>query len=321
MWCPVIHEELSLVHHGRLVRPDTRSCNSVVELSSTRSLLLLYAQADARRLPERPASTMVVATLSALCLGACDVDATDLYDKVLAKLSDQKYTYSKAVMRTTNLTGFGANPGNPYVVYDDMPEQSTLLGVPYWKMRPKDAVLFIGCTPPAAAYFSWRSYLFRGGGDRQVFASMGDSSNNLAVQTQGSSASARIAVVTTGDSTTYADVSSALDIAGLGSATNLDQVELALFDGESAEYTMLHRASVWSNSTARKECPRPPGCMLSLPAALQASLCRALYHGSPPARRLQAQQHYLLHPSAARTSPARAAALEATSEGHGPPRV
>ena len=210
---------------------------------------------------------MAAAVLSGLCLGACDVDATHQYDVVLAELTNKNYTYSAAVMRVKDIQSFGANSGNPYLVYDEMPEQKTLLGVPYWEMRPADAVLFIGCTPPAAKYFSWRSYLFRGGGDRLVFASMGDSSNNLVVHTQGSSAAdARFALVTTGDATTYADVSSALDIAGLGSATNLDQVELTLFDGESAYYTMLHRASVWDNSTAREECACLPSSMQPLPA-------------------------------------------------------
>jgi len=213
--------------------------------------LLSYGRCDLSVICDLP---MAAAILSALCLGACDVDATAHYDKVLAELSNQNYTYSKAVMRVKDIQSFGANSGNPYFMYDEMPEQRTYLGVPYWPMHSADAVLFIGCTPPDAEYFSWRSYLFRGGGDHLVFASMGDSSNNLAVKTQGSSAAdARIAVVTTGDATTYTDVSAALDVAGLGSATNLEQVELTLFDGESAEYTMLHRASVWNDSTVREE--------------------------------------------------------------------
>lgn len=247
--------------------------------------LLSYGRCDLSVICDLP---MAAAILSALCLGACDVDATAHYDKVLAELSNQNYTYSKAVMRVKDIQSFGANSGNPYFMYDEMPEQRTYLGVPYWPMHSADAVLFIGCTPPDAEYFSWRSYLFRGGGDHLVFASMGDSSNNLAVKTQGSSAAdARIAVVTTGDATTYTDVSAALDVAGLGSATNLEQVELTLFDGESAEYTMLHRASVWNDSTVREECTRSPDSMRfpspppSQPRWIQI-LCHAMCHGHGP---------------------------------------
>eukprot|EP00322_Chrysochromulina_rotalis_P018473 CAMPEP_0115835608 /NCGR_PEP_ID=MMETSP0287-20121206/4282_1 /TAXON_ID=412157 /ORGANISM="Chrysochromulina rotalis, Strain UIO044" /LENGTH=397 /DNA_ID=CAMNT_0003289071 /DNA_START=54 /DNA_END=1247 /DNA_ORIENTATION=- len=162
-------------------------------------------------------------------------------------------------MRKSNTSSFGANPGNPYITYDLMPEQHVHNGVPTFPMGLSDAVLLITCTPSAARYFSWRSYLFDIAnelGDTLLFASMGDTSNDLVVRTIGSdgiAGDARMALVTTGDATTYADISSALLGAGLGNATNLDQIELSLFDGRQAQYTMLHRASVWQDPIEREQ--------------------------------------------------------------------
>ncbi|MCK9579818.1 MAG: hypothetical protein M0Q92_05135 [Methanoregula sp.] len=53
-----------------------------------------------------------------------------------------------------------------------------------YKFRPDEAVVFIGKTPPACDYFSYCGYLVMryfpdSDGDRRVFASLGDSTNNL----------------------------------------------------------------------------------------------------------------------------------------------
>jgi len=182
----------------------------------------------------------------------CDTRLTDAYySTALSSLLRQGYTLSRGVMQVTDQNGFGANPGNPYVLYQGLP-QSNDDGS--FAIGEQDAVLLIACTPPEVRYFSWRSYLFRGGGDGLVFASMGDPTNSLVINTLNKRQTVHeqaTAIVTTGDATTYEDVAAALQTAGLGDATNLDQVELSLFNGSSAEYVMLHRASIWSSEAAR----------------------------------------------------------------------
>jgi len=192
----------------------------------------------------------------------CNVNATaKYYDAALAQLESKGYTFIKGDMRVTDIDTFGANPGNPYIIYEDLPGGEVDQG--YWPLGLTDAVLLVTCTPTGVRYFSYRSYLFKGGGDGLVFASMGDSTNNLAIRTttddiipalngDPGNYAARAALVTTGDAQTYADISVALAYAGLANATNLDQVELSLFNGSTAYYTMLHRASVWSDENDRQ---------------------------------------------------------------------
>jgi len=57
-----------------------------------------------------------------------------------------------------------------------------------FKLRPDEAVVFVGSTPPAAAYFSYVSYLFtRVIADERstIFASLGDTLNHLRINTEG----------------------------------------------------------------------------------------------------------------------------------------
>lgn len=154
----------------------------------------------------------VVAAAAALgCDWSPDARATAAAS-VIASLRDRGYSVEPGVQEVYPSTHFGANPGNPYVVY----KFNGTLENAAWTLEPKSAILNIVCTPPTVAYFSWRSYLMLD--PKLVFASLGDTLNNLKINTTGAGDHdvyrRTAAIITTGDSTTYNHVSLALASAG-----------------------------------------------------------------------------------------------------------
>lgn len=171
----------------------------------------------------------------------------------LSALRAKGYDVAEGKFEVFNSTGFGANPSNPYVTYKFGLHK--LGDLPVFKFDPRAALLFVGCTPSGVRYFSWRSYLMTEGASL-VFASLGDSLNNLVIKTTGNGTAfgRTAAVVTTGDSGTLKDVNDALTLAGLGDVVNLDAYDPTIIPEGliSSRFIMLHRASVWSNADEKK---------------------------------------------------------------------
>ena len=88
---------------------------------------------------------------------------------------------------------------------------------PIFSMKENSAVIFVGCTPSSTSYFSWRSYAFFS--RRQlVFASLGDSLNNLVINTtsdDGNTGGQLTSVITTADATMYQELTSVLSDNGV----------------------------------------------------------------------------------------------------------
>ena len=90
---------------------------------------------------------------------------------------------------------YGNNAANPYIVPflpkapgEVIPDEVEWIG--QYQLRPDEAVVFVGKTPPEMTYFSYRSYLLKryyeeDAGYRMIFASLGDSQNNLTLKTSG----------------------------------------------------------------------------------------------------------------------------------------
>jgi hypothetical protein len=96
---------------------------------------------------------------------------------------------------------YGNNPSSPYGMYclppapgdtvarhADLPcsRESNLRWA--WRLRPDEALVFLGNTPPTARYFSFRTYLFSRPGwfwRRHLFASLGDALNLEVTATAG----------------------------------------------------------------------------------------------------------------------------------------
>lgn len=99
-----------------------------------------------------------------------------------------------------------------------------------YKLRPDEAVVFIGRTPPPCRYFSARSYLFTRqdsvtGERRTMFASLGDALNQMNIATSGRQHpfDAYTVVISTADRGTDRRIRTALAAAGIpGSVINTD---------------------------------------------------------------------------------------------------
>lgn len=107
-----------------------------------------------------------------------------------------------------NSSAFGANPSSVYGVYLFSFEE----GAPFFNFFSRDALIFAGVTPPASKYYGYRSYLFTRRNppntrrkETLLFASLGDTLNNMVINTSNSSDvfNAFTIVITTGDGVTY----------------------------------------------------------------------------------------------------------------------
>lgn len=184
-----------------------------------------------------------------------DEQIETMTDATATFLRRHNYTVQEGQFKVFNSSSFGANPGNPYATYFHPGLVQKRL--PLFKLGATSAALFIGCTPSTPAYFSWRSYAFTSRG-KLVFASLGDTLNNLVINTTSNATSANretggrlTAVATTSDSRSLAQITAAVQAAGLPpSALNLDAVPSSLLDighDPTLRFIMLHRASVWGD--------------------------------------------------------------------------
>ena len=99
---------------------------------------------------------------------------------------------------------YGNNPATKYLLYLVPPasghevtgtisEIIQFLGVnskvtPFWSLRPDEAVVFVGRTPPECRYFSLDQFLMErtyGDETRWIFAPFGDTVNNMVINTEG----------------------------------------------------------------------------------------------------------------------------------------
>jgi len=101
-------------------------------------------------------------------------------------------------------TALGNNPATKYLVYLVPPpsgqeiggiiaEIIKVLGVkanvtPFWSLRPDEAVVFVGRTPPECRYFSYDHFIVDrtyGNETRWIFSNIADTVNNLVFKTEG----------------------------------------------------------------------------------------------------------------------------------------
>ena len=80
-------------------------------------------------------------------------------EAALTTLKDQGYTVTEGVQTVYNTSAFGANPGNPYLVYKGL--AGGIAQLPTFKMTDeRSAILNVVCTPGSSLYFGWSTYLF-----------------------------------------------------------------------------------------------------------------------------------------------------------------
>eukprot|EP01084_Bolivina_argentea_P086679 156645_1 len=155
---------------------------------------------------------------SSLCDGT--EYAYTVYDKLINDSSfTERYDIQKGVFSWWhNVSYWGANPSGIYGSYviPSHGKYATENGI---FLRSSDAIIFAGCTPPIARYFSWTEYLFYRyfnlTNSSFLFASLGDVLNNLVINTSNintsNSFNALTTIITTGDQRTFYDIYSILN--------------------------------------------------------------------------------------------------------------
>lgn len=152
----------------------------------------------------------------------------------------------------------------------------------YWRLRPDEAVVRIGPTPPPMRYHSMRTYVHSSWSDAlqthvPAFDNLGDSLNQLVMHTEGDAPwNAMTVVISTADAGTEARVREALVGAGYPEAwINTDvipaeQVELGLHD-EADTLRMLHRVALFDDPAAGDAwLAAPPDTVWRLTPSTQA---------------------------------------------------
>jgi hypothetical protein len=154
-----------------------------------------------------------------------------------------------------------------------------------FKLRPDEAIVLIGLTPPPVKYFSYTPYLATrvygdGNGQtrKQLLASLGDGVNNAVIRSIGSTPfNSPMAIVFTPDRATDARVRAALQRAGYPAAMINTVVFPAsmpkLGFGETAdELNIVTRTAVWqSQAEADAYTNDPPLTILRVTPGIQAT--------------------------------------------------
>lgn len=169
------------------------------------------------------------------------------------------YKLPKAPGQTTNNTVSDApvNPENQGLWAD-------------YRLRPDEAIVFVGKTPPECSYFSYRSYLAvryypDEGQARRVFGSLGDATNMLTINSEGTPGGAGGDVyekytvfITTADKGIERRVRDALTSAGYSmDIVNTDVIPSGLvkmgLDAEDDTFTFLHRLAFFADEQAGED--------------------------------------------------------------------
>ena len=197
---------------------------------------------------------LCLTTIEASSSPTCTVDTSEIdrmVDSTKSSLESKGYSVVEGTFKVVPSNSYGANPGNPYVTY----YHPGLIDsrYPIFTMKENSAVIFVGCTPSTTSYFSFRSYAFFSRHEL-VFASLGDSLNNLVINTtstDGNTGGQLTSVITTADATMYQELTNVLSENGV-TATNLDAIPSSLLDMDETQFIMLHRASVWGSESEKK---------------------------------------------------------------------
>jgi hypothetical protein len=196
---------------------------------------------------------------------------------------DGGFTVAEGAFRTIDVEGCcvpGAsclwnNPSTPYQVYvlPPSPGEASTGGdglISSWHLRPDEALVWLGTSPPESKYFSWRSYLtYRtvGATVAPVLGSLGPSLNDLVVaDTQGADHvfGEPMAVVTTADAAVEGRVVDWLVQAGWDRAhIHPDRLPYALLhmglDPDDDQFSVVSRTAVFADPAAEEAWRADPG--------------------------------------------------------------
>lgn len=139
-----------------------------------------------------------------------------------------------------------------------------------YRLRPDEAVVFIGKTPPQCSYFSYRSYIAlryfpAEGQSRRVFGSLGDSINNMVIASEGTPGGSEgdvfgqyTVIITAADKGIEGRVRDALAAAGYSmDIVNTDVIPSGLvkmgLGAEDDTFTIIHRLAFFDDEKAGED--------------------------------------------------------------------
>jgi hypothetical protein len=139
-----------------------------------------------------------------------------------------------------------------------------------YRLRPDEAIVFIGKTPPQCSYFSYRSYIAvryfpEEGKSRRVFGSLGDPANNMTINTMGTPDGAQgdpfeqyTVLISTADKGVDRRVRDCLASAGFSmDIVNTDVIPSGLvkmgLDAEDDTFTFIHRLAFFDDAQAGQD--------------------------------------------------------------------
>jgi hypothetical protein len=190
----------------------------------------------------------------------------------------------------------GNNPASPYLIArlpmgpgepsTDFPLLSDAPIAPQnrgfsleYRLRPDEAVVLVGKTPPPVDYFSYRSYVMRRyvpweGKHERILASLGDSINNLTIATAGTPNGSAgdpfnqtMMIVSTADKGIDARIRAAANRAGYdNSVINTDVIPSTLvkmgWENDSDTFLLGQRLAFFKDPAAQKAYLADPGVAL-----------------------------------------------------------
>lgn len=264
----------------------------------------------------RGIAVILILLISTLLLPSCTTDSTDDGNggspggtgdaaKFKTALEEKGFTVEEGEMKYVDLfqlcsegkipSCYGNNADNPYLVTflpqapgEVVPDNTSWIG--QFQLRPDEAFVIVGKTPPQMTYFSYRSYLLKryyeeDGGYRLIFASLGDSNNNLTVKTSGTPDgtsgnpyNADTMIISTADRGTDGKVREAAMSAGYSSSLiNTDVIPSSMLKmGLGVGYdtfSFVHRIAQFGN---QEEClqyrDNPPVKVFRIRPQVQAAL-------------------------------------------------
>ncbi|MDD3718120.1 MAG: hypothetical protein PHP28_05590 [Actinomycetota bacterium] len=180
---------------------------------------------------------------------------------------------------------WGNNAQAPYMVYK-LPESpgqtapNTITDAPLrpeneglwgdYRLRRDEAIVYIGPTPPECSYFSYRSYLAGRyfpavGRSQRVFASLGDTINNMTINSTGTPGGkagdafeGTTVIITAADSSIEQRVRAALQEAGYSmDVVNTDIIPQSLvrmgLEAEADSFVFIHRVAFFEDEQAGED--------------------------------------------------------------------
>jgi hypothetical protein len=162
----------------------------------------------------------------------------------------------------------GNNAGNPYqtVIFPSVPGQSShpFSDINGWsilyRLRPDEAMVYVGATPPECAYFSYQTFMYShyypgDGKSKKVFANVGDTINLLTANTNGTKASPfgkAVVIISTADREVNDRISKAAKAANYPSGIlNTEALPYPLlrmgWDNESDIYAFAQRVALFKD--------------------------------------------------------------------------